>query len=146
MNKRAVGYWIVTTLVALPMLVGGTMDFLTTPEVVEVLNHLGYPLYFGKILGAWKVLGALTVLAPGLPLLKEWAYAGIFFDLTGAAISHAASGDSVGQVITPLVIVVFLAASWKLRPPSRRLARVTAAEQPDTSGTLQGIGPAQPVH
>lgn len=146
MNKRAVGYWVVTTLLALPFLVGGTMDFLTTPEVVEVLGHLGYPTYFGKILGFWKVLGALALLAPGLPLLKEWAYAGMFFDLTGAAISHAAMGDPVGQIVTPLVIVGFLVASWVLRPPSRRLARVSAADRPEVSARPHDLRPAQPVH
>jgi hypothetical protein len=146
MNKRTIGYWVVTALFAIPFLIGGVMDFLMTPEAVEIFSHLGYPAYFGKILGVWKVLGALVVLAPGFPLLKEWAYAGMFFDLTGASISHAASGDPVGQVLTPLVIAGLLIASWKLRPPSRRLAMVSAAAQSDAAGPVQRIGSAQPAH
>jgi hypothetical protein len=73
------------------------------------------------ILGLWKVAGAGAILLPRTPLLKEWAYAGIVFDLTGAAASHAFSGDPPSNVITPLVILGLAAASWALRPASRRL-------------------------
>jgi uncharacterized membrane protein YphA (DoxX/SURF4 family) len=87
--------------------------------MVVVMRALGYPLYFLTILGTWKVLGAAALLAPRLPRLKEWAYAGIFFDLTGAAISHAFSGDPAGKVATPLVFLLLAGASWALRPPAR---------------------------
>jgi hypothetical protein len=89
-----------------------------------VVPELGYPLYFFAILGFWKFLGALAILAPRLPLLKEWAYAGIMFDLTGAAVSCAAVGGygAYGfHVIAPLLIAGFTAVSWALRPESRRL-------------------------
>ena len=82
---------------------------------------LGYPAYFVTILGARKLLGGLALLAPRLPRLKEWAYAGIAFDLTGAAFSHAAVAHPAAKVIAPLVILGLAAASWALRPASRRL-------------------------
>jgi hypothetical protein len=85
---------------------------------------LGYPLYFFRILGFWKVLGAIAILVPRFPRLKEWAYAGIFFDLTGAAASVAAVGGYGAyafHVITPLIIAGLTVASWALRPESRTI-------------------------
>jgi len=127
MNKRTIGYWITTGLVALAFLAGGAMDLSGSPEVVQGLAHLGYPAYFATLLGAWKVLGAAAVLAPKLPLIKEWAYAGFVFDLTGASVSHAASGDGFPQIVTPLVLLALVAASWALRPASRRLIASSAS-------------------
>jgi hypothetical protein len=79
------------------------------------------------ILSTWKLLGAIAITAPGLPRVKEWAYAGFFFDLTAAAISHAAVGDGAGDIIAPLVFLVLVAASYVLRPASRTLAGAAAA-------------------
>jgi len=93
-------------------------------EPLRGMAALGYPAYFVTILGAWKLLGGLALLAPRLPRLKEWAYAGIAFDLTGAAFSHAAVGHPAAKVIAPLVILGLAAASWALRPASRRLGSV----------------------
>jgi len=84
--------------------------------VLAGLTHLGYPAYFPLILGTWKLLGVLALLAPRFPRLKEWAYAGIMFDLTSAALSHAASGDGAADIVVPLVFAVLTAASWMLRP------------------------------
>lgn len=123
MNVRSVGYWGSTALVALGFALGGVMDLLASPEVMAGLNELGYPAYLAGFLGAWKVLGAVAVLAPRAPLLKEWAYAGMFFDLTGAAYSHASSADPMAKVLTPLVFLALVALSWALRPGSRRLPR-----------------------
>ena len=120
-KTRTIAYWIATGLVALAFLAGGAVDLSRSPQVVEGMTHLGYPAYFATILGAWKVLGGAALLAPGLPRVKEWAYAGILFDLTGAAFSHAASGDPTGKVITPLVLAALAAASWALRPEARKL-------------------------
>jgi uncharacterized membrane protein YphA (DoxX/SURF4 family) len=100
---------------------GGAMDLSKGPEMVAGMTHLGYPLYFMSILGAWKVLGGAAILAPKLPRLKEWAYAGIVFDLTGGAASHAFAGDNAGKVITPLVFTAITLASWALRPEGRAL-------------------------
>jgi hypothetical protein len=80
------------------------------------MAELGYPAYFVTILGMWKVLGALAILAPRFPRLKEWAYAGIVFDLTGAVFSHVAAGQPVVKVIAPLVLLEIAATSWALRP------------------------------
>ena len=85
------------------------------------MTHLGYPDYFVLILGTWKVLGGITVLLPRTAMLKEWAYAGMLFDLTGASASHAAVGDPAGKIATPLVMLAIVAASWALRPESRRV-------------------------
>jgi len=92
------------------------------------MQHLGYPDYFARILGAWKVLGVLALLAPALPRLKEWAYAGFFFNLTGAALSHLAVGDGIEGAAAPLVLLAIGLLSWATAPASRQLgARVTFA-------------------
>jgi uncharacterized membrane protein YphA (DoxX/SURF4 family) len=118
---RNIGYWVATGLVALGFAFGGVMDVMGSPEVVAGMAHLGYPAYFATLLGIWKILAVIAILAPGFPRVKEWAYAGMFFDLTGAAVSHAVSGDPVGNVVTPLVLLAIVAASYFLRPDSRRL-------------------------
>ncbi|HTA90091.1 MAG TPA: DoxX family protein [Polyangiaceae bacterium] len=120
MNKpKLIGYWVTTGLFAAAFLASGAAEIAAAPGVVLAMRTLGYPLYFLTILGVWKVLGAAALLAPRLPRLKEWAYAGIFFDLTGAAISHACSGDPAGKIAMPLVFLVLAGASWALRPPAR---------------------------
>ncbi|HET9930494.1 MAG TPA: DoxX family protein [Polyangiaceae bacterium] len=127
MKKAIIGYWAATALVALAFGFGGIMDLLRPPQMVEQMAHLGYPAYLMTLLGAWKVLGVAAVLAPGLPRLKEWAYAGMVFDLTGAAVSHAAVGDSAGNILTPIVLLGVVFASWALRPDSRKVGTSTRA-------------------
>lgn len=119
MNAKNIAYWITTGLVGAAFASGGFMDLSGSPQVMAGMTHLGYPAYFATILGTWKLLGALAVLAPRLPRLKEWAYAGIVFNLTGAAISHLAAGDGVGKAAPPLVLTGLAFASWALRPPTR---------------------------
>jgi hypothetical protein len=85
------------------------------------------------VLGVWKLLGGLALLAPGMPWLKEWAYAGVFFDLTSAALSHAASGDGAAKVVAPLVVGVFAAASYLFRPESRALLVVAESESTEAA-------------
>ena len=123
MKPKAVAYWICTVLIGLAFLSGGVAYVLRIPQVVEGVTHLGYPLHFVTVLGIWKVLGGAAVLLPGLPLIKEWAYAGMIFDLTGATAAHVASGDDVRHILTPLVLAGVVVASWALRPESRRLTR-----------------------
>ena len=137
-NIRRIGYWATTGLVALAFAAGGAIDLARGPDVTAGMAHLGYPVYLAGILGVWKLLGALAVLAPGFPRLKEWAYAGMFFDLSGAAVSHAASGDGAAQVITPLVLLVLVAASWALRPAARMLAR--GARTPLAASSSDDVG------
>ena len=121
MNARTICYWLATALTAFVYLSGGIADIVQPTAVKEGMALLGYPAYFATILGIWKVLGGAVVLAPRLPLIKEWAYAGMLFNLTGAAASHAAVGDPLAKIITPLVILLIVAASWALRPPTRTL-------------------------
>jgi uncharacterized membrane protein YphA (DoxX/SURF4 family) len=117
-------YWGTTALTAFAFLTGGLADLARGPAMVSGMAHLGYPSYFMLILGAWKVLGAVAIVAPRFPRLKEWAYAGMAFDLTGAALSHAAVGDPASKVLVPLLILGIAAASWALRPaPSGRALR-----------------------
>jgi hypothetical protein len=125
-NLKAVTYWICTGLTAFFFIPGGLAYAMAVPDVVQGVVQLGYPLYFIQILGVWKVLGGLAVLAPGLPRLKEWAYFGMFVDLTSASVASAVMGPSIGaewwHVLAPLIVAVILAGSWALRPSSRRLA------------------------
>jgi uncharacterized membrane protein YphA (DoxX/SURF4 family) len=128
MKTKMIGYWVTTIIVALELLVGGVTDLVHGREVLfvgqpvaEVLTQLGYPVYLLTILGVWKLLGAIALLAPRFPRLKEWAYAGTFFETTGAAASHAVRGGDPGAVIWLLAFAVLIVASWVLRPPSRTL-------------------------
>ena len=88
--------------------------------IVTTIKHLGYPIYVLNILGVWKLLGAIALLVPGLPILKEWAYAGVTFNMTGAIVSHLCSGDEIKNVLPPFMVLAVTAASWALRPASRR--------------------------
>jgi uncharacterized membrane protein YphA (DoxX/SURF4 family) len=133
MNARSVGYWAATTLVALAFLSGGAAYLSRAEFALGGMAELGYPAYFVTILGTWKLLGGLVILAPRLPRLKEWAYAGIAFDLTGAAFSHAAMGHPAAKAVAPIVILGIAAASWGLRPSSRRLGGATGEPATRTS-------------
>jgi uncharacterized membrane protein YphA (DoxX/SURF4 family) len=132
---RNIGYWIATGLAALAFVFGGVVDVARPPAVLEGMAHLGYPAYVATLIGVWKLLGAVAIVVPGFPRVKEWAYAGMFFDLTGAAVSHAASGDPAGKVLTPLFILVIVGVSYALRPESRRLAAAPAGGS--TSGLTE---------
>lgn len=123
MKTKTAAYWICTILIAFSFLSSGIAHLLRVPQVVEGITHLGYPLHLITLLGVWKILGAIALLVPGFPLLKEWAYAGIFFDLTGAFVAHAATGDDVRHIVVPLVLAALAVASWALRPEGRRLRR-----------------------
>jgi hypothetical protein len=125
MKVRTVGYWICTVLVVFSFGSGGVFHLMRAPQVMEGIGtHLGYPAYFIVLLGVWKLLGAIAVLLPRLALVKEWAYAGMIFDLTGATASHVAVGDDVRHVVVPLVIALLVAGSWALRPADRTLSRL----------------------
>ncbi|MCB9685598.1 MAG: DoxX family protein [Alphaproteobacteria bacterium] len=114
MNPKIAGYWAATGLFVFALGASGVMDLVLPPMLAESMQHLGYPDYFARILGVWKVLGVLALLAPGTRRLKEWAYAGFFFDLSGAAASHLISGDGMGGAGAPLVLLLLGAASWAL--------------------------------
>lgn len=122
---RTIAYWVATILGPASFVIGGTLFLARAEQPSTALAELGYPPYLLKILGVWKIGGAITSVLPGLPRLKEWMYAGFFFELTGAAASHALAGQSVGKVLQPVLFLVFVLASWALRPASRRLPDVT---------------------
>lgn len=141
-NARSVGYWASTTITAFVLLTGGAAYLFRADEPLRGMGELGYPGYFVTILGAWQVLGGLAILAPRFARLKEWAYAGIAFDLTGAAFTHFSMGHSTGKVIVPLVILVVAAASWALRPASRTLAERSRAVAMTTPSPVHEVGTA----
>jgi hypothetical protein len=121
MKRKLIAYWTCTVVIALCIGAGGAAQAFRLPQNVEGMTALGYPLHFIVLLGIWKVLGALTLLAPGLRLVKEWAYAGIFIDLSGAVVATAANAGGAFHIIAPIVLIGILGASWALRPESRRL-------------------------
>ena len=127
MNARNIGYWTSTALVAFSFLSGGVLYLLGVEAPVKGVMELGYPAYFVTFLGFWKLAGGLAILLPRLPRVKEWAYAGIAFDLIGAAYSLVAAGHGAGSTIAPLVVLGIAAASWALRPAGRRLESAAAA-------------------
>lgn len=137
--KIKVIYWVTTILVAAVMLLGGVMDILRAPPVMETMHHLGYPDYVASILGVWKALGAIAIVAPGLPRVKEWAYAGIAFDLTGAAISHGAVGDEGSKLLVPLVLLALAIVSWAFRPASRWADDPKTESQPRVTNILRSV-------
>jgi len=120
-KTRIYVYFGTLGLFSLAMIGSGVMDLAQPPALLEGMKHLGYPAYFVALLGIWKLLGVAAVLAPRRPRLKEWAYAGFAFDLSGAAVSHLVSGDGLGKALVPLSLLGLGLASWALRPASRRL-------------------------
>ncbi len=127
MRARTTSFWIATGLTVAAFAAGGAIDLAHAADTDAITAHLGYPAYLATLLGAWKLLGAAAIAAPGLPRLKEWAYAGVLFDLSGAAFSHASSGDPVAKIATPLVLLAIAMTSWALRPASRKLASAVDA-------------------
>ena len=132
MTKRnKVIYWISTIWLALGMLSTGTLQLFkmkaegaVAPPGVYGIRHLGYPVYFLTILGVWKILGVIAVLIPKFPLLKEWAYAGFFFAMSGAVFSHIASGDSMKEIFPSLFLLILTVVSWYFRPENRKIISV----------------------
>ncbi|RKN70577.1 DoxX family protein [Paenibacillus ginsengarvi] len=121
---RTVAYWIVTIVLAFSIALSGIGQLMRYGGNVDLVTDIGFPLYITNILGTWKLLGVITIVIPGFPRLKEWAYSGIFFLMTGAALSHVFAhdyGDGGFHVILPLFYAALGIASWALRPKSRRL-------------------------
>jgi len=125
MTKRnKIIYWISTSLLAFAMLQSGTIQIFKIEAAlydVTTMLHLGYPVYFLTILGIWKILGVVALLIPKFPLLKEWAYAGFVFTLSGSAISHIAVGDSASEWSISLFLLVVTVISWYFRPDDRKI-------------------------
>ena len=121
MTKRnKIIYWIATLWLALGMLSTGIVQLIKMQEEVDKMTHLGYPIYFLSLLGVWKILGVIAVLIPKFPILKEWAYAGFFFAMTGAMFSHIASGNPIKEILPSLLLLTLTIVSWYFRPTDRK--------------------------
>lgn len=127
MKKRnKIIYWIATIWLATGMLAGGVQQLFQAKSFVEIFGHLGYPSYFMSMLGGWKILGTIAILIPGFRLLKEWAYAGFFFAMSGGVISHIAMSDPFWEIFPTLFLTLLTVVSWYFRPENRKLTNFIA--------------------
>ncbi|WP_129019925.1 DoxX family protein [Edaphocola flava] len=125
MSKRnKIIYWIATIWLSLGMVSTAIVQLIPMEEEAEKMKVLGYPSYFLTILGVWKLLGVVAVLVPKFPVLKEWAYAGFFFAMTGAAISHMVMSDPMG-VFPSLLLLLLTIVSWYFRPAARKIVTLS---------------------
>ncbi|MEZ4888645.1 MAG: DoxX family protein [Chitinophagales bacterium] len=122
MTKRnKIIYWVATIWLALGMTSTAIVQLIKMDEEVANFTKLGYPLYLMTIIGIWKILGVVAVLIPKFPLIKEWAYAGFFFTMSGAIISHLAIGDEASTLFGPALLLALTVASWYFRPDTKKL-------------------------
>ena len=125
MTKRnKIIYWVATLWLSLGMLSGGIAQLFQVKDAVDGVARLGYPAYFPAIIGFWKILGVIAVLIPRFPLVKEWAYAGFFFCMSGALYTHIAVGDPATESIGPVLLLVLSVVSWYFRPADKKLVLV----------------------
>ena len=135
MNKRnKIIYWVSTSWLSLGMISTGIVQIIHQEEEVQKMTSMGYPMYFLTIIGAWKILGAVAILIPNYPLLKEWAYAGFFFLMTGAILSHLAVGDNAAGYFGPALLFFLTIISWHFRPVGRKIISKLKIN-PDESGS-----------
>jgi len=120
-RRNKIIYWIATCWLGLGMLSTGIVQLIQLPEETRMMARLGYPKYFLTILGVWKILGVLAILVPKFRLLKEWAYAGFFFAMSGAIISHLAVGDAAVELFGPVLLLLLTVTSWYFRPADRKI-------------------------
>lgn len=123
-KAKKILYWIATLWLALGMVSTAIVQLISRKEEVEMMKNLGYPLYVLSIIGVWKLLGVIVVLIPRSPLWKEWAYAGFFFAMSGAAFSHIVMADPIMEILPSLLLLVLTVVSWFTRPASRKLILV----------------------
>jgi uncharacterized membrane protein YphA (DoxX/SURF4 family) len=122
-------YWIATLWLALGMVSTGIIQLIKQTEEVENITRLGYPVYMLPLLGVLKIVGVIVVLVPRFTLLKEWAYAGFFFAMAGAAYSRVAAGDGISEIAPPLLLLVLTVVSWYFRPVNRKAIPLTSFSQ-----------------
>ncbi|MBK6700810.1 MAG: DoxX family protein [Saprospiraceae bacterium] len=120
--RNTIIYWVATGLLCIGMLGSGIAQILHLPEMNELITHVGYPSYFMTIIGVWKIIGVIVILLPKFKLPKEWAYAGFFFLMTGALLSHLAMGDAGKAIFGPLFQTIFIIISWYFRPVDRKIS------------------------
>ena len=123
MNKRnKIIYWIATAWLAVGMLSTGIVQLMKIDEEKAMMEHLHYPVHLLTLLGIWKILGVIALLVPRFPLLKEWAYAGFFFAMSGAFISHLVVGQAFTEAVPSLILLIVTVLSWYLRPAARKIS------------------------
>lgn len=115
-------YWISTIWLALGMVSTGIVQIIALEEETAFITALGYPTYFIQILGVWKILGVVAILVPRYPLIKEWAYAGFFFMMSGAVVSHLIVGSTIPDTLPALLLLGLTVVSYYFRLPSRKLS------------------------
>jgi uncharacterized membrane protein YphA (DoxX/SURF4 family) len=120
-NARGITYWTTTIVLVFVLSTGGIADLARVPATAQGVLDLGYPPMFLTILGTWKVLGAVALLIPRFPRLKEWAYAGAFFNFSGAVVSHIVAGSATFHVIVTGLLSIVTIVSWLVRPGDRTL-------------------------
>lgn len=128
-KTKKIIYWISTAWLALGMVSTGLVQLLQGEAEADFMKGLGYPTYSLILLGCWKILGAVAVLIPKFPVLKEWAYAGFFFLTTGALFSHIASGDPASALFPSLLLLVLTLVSWYARPAGRKIVSANLQNQ-----------------
>ncbi len=123
MSKRnKIIYWIATIWLSLGMTSTGVVQIIKMEEEIDlIINKLGYPAYFLTLLGVWKLLGVIAVIIPKFPLLKEWAYAGFFFAMSGAVFSHMAVDSEAVDYFGPVLLIILTVVSWYFRPSDRKV-------------------------
>ncbi|MDP9959783.1 DoxX family protein [Chryseobacterium lathyri] len=128
-KRNRVIYWIFTIWMALGMVSTAIVQLMKNKDELENFTNLGYPTYLMMIIGVWKILGVIAILIPKRPLLKEWAYAGFFFVMSGALISHIIVGDTFGRTFPALLLLILVIISWYFRPADRKIAVINYSEQ-----------------
>ena len=125
MTKRnKIIYWVATLWLGLGMTATAFVQLFkgkTGAGGVDSITNLGYPIYFLTLIGIWKILGVIAVLVPKFPLLKEWAYAGFFFAMSGAIFSHIAHADAAKELFGPTLLLILTVVSWYFRPADRKI-------------------------
>ncbi len=112
MKKIKIIYWVFTGLFSALAIIGSVPDIIHSKDAVDLIKHLGYPLYFITFIGVAKLLGVTAILIPGYPKIKEWAYAGLVFDMGGALYSHIATGDSFTLFVPALIALILIVGSY----------------------------------
>ncbi len=123
-KTKKITYWFSTIFLSFGMLAGGIQQMLQIGGYNEIVTQLGYPLYLLSLLGTWKILGVIAILIPKKALLKEWAYAGFFFAMSGASISHLAVGQTITEAMPSIILLLVTVTSWYFRPNERKVTEL----------------------
>ncbi|MFA7472248.1 MAG: DoxX family protein [Spirosomataceae bacterium] len=121
-NRKNLAYWIVTIFLCFGMTAGGLQQTFQVGGYNEIVTSLGYPLYMLSFIGIWKLLGVIVILIPGYTLVKEWAYAGFFFVMSGAFLSHFIAGQGLMEALPSIILCTATVLSWYLRPAHRKIS------------------------